>query len=80
MVKKTVATHVTVLSVNHLEEDEAKEFAEGHGFDSLEEQAESLESGLEEIIRERLFADADEIPIVSVNTDVYDDWDGTEVA
>lgn len=76
---KSITTSVLVLSVNHVEEDEAQRIAEENGYDDIGEYAESLESSVEGLIAHRLFGDADEIPLIDVSTEVYDEMGDEEI-
>lgn len=72
---KTVTTNVTIVSVNHIDEDEAERLATQAGYEDIGKYAQSLEESVEAIVATQLFGDADDIPILDVSTDVYDDWD-----
>jgi hypothetical protein len=67
---KDILTNVTVLSRNSVGEDEIEALMEENGHDSFEEYADRLEESVELIVSERLFVDADEIPVLDVNVEV----------
>lgn len=75
---KTVTTTVIVGSVNHISDEEEEELLDSHSTDDLSEVAASMEESVEAIMA-RQFSDADDLPILDVSTDVYDDWSGEEL-
>lgn len=75
---KTIATSVMVVSVNHLTDEEVAEIEDNENKESVEEVAEDLESTVELVMAKNVFQDADELPIISVNTEAYDNWDSEE--
>lgn len=72
---RTVATTVILTSVNHVSDEDAEEVMREHDADSLEEVATGMEEQVEALLAKRVFGDADDIPILDVSTDVYEDWD-----
>ena len=77
---KTVTTTVIVASVNHVSEDEVEQLLDKHGVESLEMVTNDMQQQVEAIVARRLFGDADEIPILDVRTEVYDDWDEADAS
>lgn len=77
--EKTVVTNVIVVSANQVDEEEAQLLADQAGYDNIEEYAEHLEADLEAIVAHQLFGEADNIPILDVSTEVYDDWDEEDI-
>lgn len=77
MSEKTVATTITLTSVNHVSEEEQDELFEKYPeADDLSDVADQLGESVKALLAKRVFGDADEIPILDVNTDVYEDWGG----
>jgi hypothetical protein len=74
---KTVITNVIVVSANEISDDEIEETLERHDADSLEEVTKIMEGSVEKHIAGRVFGTADNIPIIDVQTEVYD---GSELA
>lgn len=77
---KTVATSVLLVSVNHISEDEEEQLLDSHGVNSLDKVALDMEGQLETILARRVFGDADEMPILDVSTEVYEDWSEDDAA
>lgn len=67
---KKVVTNVTMVTVNEVGDDEAEKIIERNGADDLSEVTASMEDDVETILSTRLFGDADEIPVLDVNTEV----------
>lgn len=70
---KTVATNVILVSVNHIDDEKVEEMVSSSDYDTLSDYAESLASNVEAIMAQQ-FRDADDVPILDVSTEVYDDW------
>lgn len=66
----TITTRVMVLSVNEVDDDELEALADNADFDSVDEYVDSMAESVEALIATKLFGDADEIPILDVNTEV----------
>lgn len=77
---KNVTTTVIVASVNHVSEDEVEQLLDKHGVESLEMVTNDMQQQVEAIVARRLFGDADEIPLLDVRTEVYDDWDEADAS
>jgi hypothetical protein len=72
---QTVATTVVLTSVNHVSEEDADDVMESYDADSLQEVADEMGEQVEALLAKRVFGDADDIPILDVDADVYEDWD-----
>lgn len=70
----TIVTQVNLAAVNHVDDGDVPELLVGTEYDSIEEYAESMEGTVEAILAERVFGDADELAILDVTTEQYDDW------
>lgn len=66
----TIRTHLTVVAENEVDDDEVEALMEENDYDSVEEYVASMADDLEARIATRTFGDADEIPILDVNTEV----------
>lgn len=75
---KTIATHVTIVSVNHVSDEEAEKLVEAKDAEDLQEVADGMGEDVRSLLRHRVFGDADEVPIMEVQPDVYEDWDGVD--
>lgn len=73
---KTVATSVVLVSVNHLTDEQVEEFT-GEGVE-LQDVADEMSPAVGSILREGVFADADEMPIFDIDSTVYDTWNGED--
>lgn len=70
---KKISTYVNVVSVNHITQDEIDAILEVEDADSLEEVLEGMEDNVAAIVKQRLFNDADEVPILEVTTEISDE-------
>lgn len=70
---KEITTHVTLVAVNTVSEEEAENVCESNGLDSLQEVATKMEGDVQQLLRTRVFGDADKVPILDVNTEVKED-------
>ena len=75
----TVTTQVILVSANEISDEEAEEVMDDYDADSLEEVAEEMESAVESLLAYRVFAEADNIPLLDVSTDVHEDWTEEDV-
>ena len=72
-VSKTVVTNVVAITVNEVSEEEENSVLEASDeIDSLDDLTTVMEQDVEQIIEQRVFGDADSVPILDVSTDVYD--------
>lgn len=72
---KYVVTNVTVLSVNEIPDSEAERIMEKYDVDELSEVATKMEEEVELHLSKRVFANADKIPVVSVDAQVENELD-----
>lgn len=75
---KEVVTNIVMVSVNEVSDEDIDEILQDSEYDTLEEYAASLEETVESLLVNRFFADADEIPLVNVDTFVETDVDDYE--
>jgi len=65
-----VITQVTLVAKNEVSDEEREEVLEDHDADSLEELAGKMEETVATGIAARVFGDADDLPVLDVNTKV----------
>jgi len=77
---KTVVTNVTVVSSNRVSGEDVERILESSEHDNMNDYVEELEASVEYIIANKVFGDADKIPVLDVSTFVHDsdDYDGHE--
>jgi hypothetical protein len=76
---ETIATQVTLVSTNEVSDEDAERVMEKYDADSLEEVAQEMEETVESHLAHRAFGGADNIPILDVDTTVYEDWSEDDV-
>ena len=75
-----VVTNVVLVTSNEISDEEAERIVEESDYDTLEEYAASLEAKVEALLATRTFGDADNIPILSVDTHVTEELTEQDLA
>lgn len=71
---KAVVTQVTMVTVNEVSPDEESELLASNNADSLDEVADDMKESVATLMANRVFGDADKIPILDVNTQIADEY------
>ncbi len=71
---KVSISRVILVTVNEIDADSEQELLESNNADSLDEVADEMAEKVESLLAHRVFGDADKIPLMSVETDIEEEY------
>jgi hypothetical protein len=71
---KVSISRVIMVSVNEISEAEEEQLLDSHDADSLEAVANEMSETVESLLAHNVFGDADKIPLMSVETDIEEEY------
>lgn len=75
---KVAVSRVILVSVNEITDEEEEDLLDSHDADTLDEVADEMGETVESLLAHRVFGDADKIPLLSVETDIEEEYDDEE--